>query len=849
MGYPVQAFLLGRDAPTGGPGSALRYCAGLLVLAAAYLALAKFGLALASINPSTSPIWPPTGFALAAALLWGSRVWPAIFAGALIANATTAGSLVTSLAIAGGNTLEAVVGALVIARWSGGRATFDTPSGVGRFALVVAGIATPISATIGVVSLALAGFADRTALAPIWLTWWLGDLCGALIVAPAVVLWVDQGLQAFTSDRLRASARILGTTCLIGLIALSPILPQTPYRSALAFLAILPLFWAALYRGQRDTATVALALSAFAVWGTVRNGGPFSGLSLNETFLLLLAFMMSISIPSLALAAEVSTRKQAERELRATKLELDQRDERRSRALREAQTALERTETNYRLLVDSVREYAIFMLDPEGHVASWNPGAARIKGYEADEVIGEHFSRFYTKDDRTGGEPMRQLALAAAEGKVEIEGIRVRKDSSEFYSIGTISAVRDESGTLIGYAKVVRDITGRRESQRQLAATREQLLHTQKMEAIGKLTGGIAHDFNNLLMIVSGQAQLLRMKISDPKFVKAVDAIRIAAKRGETLTRQLLTFARRQKLSPVVLDPRGRVEAVRDMLSRSLRENIILVCEVPDDSWPIQVDEAELELALVNVVMNARDAMAEGGTIRVRARNVTLTKTESVEGLEGDFVALSVEDTGNGIAPDLLPKIFEPFFTTKAVDKGTGLGLSQVYGFAHQSGGAVSAKSELGKGTTVTIYLPRSEKAPVQPRAEAPPAAKPVRGTVLIVEDNAEVMEATASMLEEMGYSVARATNADGALMRLDEDPDVTIVFSDIVMPGAMNGLSLAEEVRERFPHIGVLLTSGYSDLADDASTRFSILRKPFEFAALDAALRAAMKGVPAEAF
>ena len=284
----------------------------------------------------------------------------------------------------------------------------------------------------------------------------------------------------------------------------------------------------------------------------------------------------------------------------------------------------------------------------------------------------------------------------------------MRKDGSRFYASVVMDAIRNDAGELIGFAKLTRDITAQHEAQIALEQTREQLAQAQKMEALGQLTGGIAHDFNNLLMIVSGYAQILQRRLSEPKDMQAVEAIRAAANRGERLTRQLLTFSRRQQLMPVVVDLRQRIDAVRDMLAPSLRGNIELICDIEDKIWPVEVDLGELELALVNIAVNARDAMPDGGTITLSARNVVLKPGSAAGALEGDFVALAIIDTGTGMPPDVLQRVFEPFFTTKPVGKGTGLGLSQVHGFANQSGGAVTVSSELGRGTVVTIYLPRS---------------------------------------------------------------------------------------------------------------------------------------------
>jgi PAS domain S-box-containing protein len=957
-----------------------RYIAALLAVALAYLLLAKLGLRLASINPSASPIWAPTGVALAAVLLRGARIWPAILFGAFTANATTAGTLETSTIIAIGNTLEAIVGGYLITRWSGGRDTFTSPARVAKFAVICAGIPTMLSASIGVTTLCVAGLADWAHFVPIWITWWLGDVAGALVVTPVIVLWAGTRWRSIGGREARDMAAVLACALIVGSVAFSPLLPLSEYTSPLGFLAILPLVWAALRRGPRETATVGLILAVFAIWATIAQAGPFGQIGLNESFLLLLTFMLSVSVPSLALSADVEMRRRSEDDLRRTQVELDKRVKDRTAALAErtaalaertaalsertaaladaniqlseaqrlanlgswswdvaqnriswsdqlyniygltlgefhgtfadfidfvhpddraqvktsmaralksgrnfsheerivrkdgsirhlhsvgevirdrdgaavrmlgvcldvterkqAESALRESEQNVRMLLAGVRDYAIYMLDLDGHVRSWNVGAAQIKGYSAEEIVGQHFRTFYTAEDRAEGVPERALAIAAREGKYEAEGWRVRKDGSRFYASNLIECIRNDAGELAGFAKITRDITAQREAQIALDETREQLAQAQKMEALGQLTGGIAHDFNNLLMIVSGYAQILQRSLSEPKQTQAVKAIRAAASRGEKLTRQLLTFSRRQQLMPVVVDLRSRIDAVRDMLAPSLRGNIELVVDVEDKIWPVEIDLGELELALVNIAVNARDAMPDGGTITLQARNVVLTPGTAAGSLEGDFVSLAIIDTGTGIPPDVLQRVFEPFYTTKPVGKGTGLGLSQVHGFANQSGGAVTVASQPGRGTVVTVYLPRAgAEAPAESGAGPVGASGQVQGTVLVVEDSRDVADVTSALLEQLGYRVVRAENAAEALRHLQQGIEFDLLFSDIVMPGAMDGLGLAQVCREQFPDLPVLLTSGFSDAAQAADGYFDILRKPFELSALEHAI------------
>jgi PAS domain S-box-containing protein len=509
---------------------------------------------------------------------------------------------------------------------------------------------------------------------------------------------------------------------------------------------------------------------------------------------------------------------------------------------KQAERALQDTEQNYRLLLRGARDYAIYMLDVDGRVRSWNDAAQRLKGYTADEIVGRHFRIFLPEEVRSDDMADEALVTAAREGQFEAQGWLVRKDGSRFYASIVMDAIRNDADELIGFAKLTRDVTTQHEAQIALEQAREQVAQAQKMEALGQLTGGIAHDFNNLLMIVSGYAQILQSRLTAPKDMQAVEAIRAAANRGERLTRQLLAFSRRQQLMPVTVDLRQRVDVVRDMLAPSLRGNIELICDIEDKIWPVEVDLGELELALVNIAVNARDAMPDGGTITLSARNVVLKPGSAAGALEGEFVALAIIDTGSGMPPEVLQRVFEPFYTTKPVGKGTGLGLSQVHGFANQSGGEVTLSSEPGRGTVVTIYLPRSANTESADAGEAAFSnGDPAQGTVLVVEDSRDVAEVTSSLLEQLGYRVVRAENAAEALRHLQQGIGVDLLFSDIVMPGAINGLGLAQICRERFPDIPVLLTSGFSDAAQAADGRFDILRKPFELAALERAIEAAL--------
>jgi PAS domain S-box-containing protein len=486
-------------------------------------------------------------------------------------------------------------------------------------------------------------------------------------------------------------------------------------------------------------------------------------------------------------------------------------------------------ERRFQLLVEAVTDCAIYMLDPEGYIVSWNSGAERLKRYAADEIIGQHFSVLYNDEDRLAGMPTRALQAAKQHGKWQADGWRKRKDGSLFWANEVIDAVRDEQGVLIGFAEVTRDITEQHQAQEALDKSQEQLGYLKKMEALGRLTGSIAHNFNNLLMIVSGHAQTVRRLVkNDAKGLRAVDAIEIAAKRGASLTRHMLGFSGRRQLNPETADLKSLVEGFGWLLN-SLIVNIQLTVRIPEDVWPVEIDSSELELALVNMILNSREAMPQGGSITITAENVHLPEPESPKHLTGDFVALRIADTGSGIPPEVLPKIFDPFFTTKESNKSAGLGLSQVYGFAMQSRGAVGAKSQAGKGAEITMFLPRTIAAPISARSgEDSELASGAGGMVLIVEDDADVADVTASLIDQLGYKYRLATDAEDALQMLAHGEKFDLVFSDVAMPGAMDGFGLAHALRRRYPEVPILLASGLTTPNEAADEGILLLRKPY---------------------
>jgi PAS domain S-box-containing protein len=507
---------------------------------------------------------------------------------------------------------------------------------------------------------------------------------------------------------------------------------------------------------------------------------------------------------------------------------------------------------------DSLREQALFqaifnhladavlVLDGANTIMLCSPAVTRVFGYAPEELIGKPMSALYANAE----EYQRVRTLKAhlreqTEGNGEPLVVRFhRKSGEEFPAEVVISVLRDQQGLFIGFVLLNRDIS-------QQVVQDEALRKSQRMEAIGQLTGGIAHDFNNLLTIITGNHELLEMELADPEQKDLLARANNAALMGARLTSRLLTFARRRRLEPVVLDLNEQVLGMAELLRRTLGETIALGTLLAPRLWSTRADPSEIENAVLNLAINARDAMPAGGKLVIETRNAVLdeaTLASEVGVAPGDYVRLAVSDTGVGMPPAVLARVFEPFFSTKGPGKGTGLGLSVIYGFVKQSGGHVTIYSEEGKGTTVNLYLPRSYGDGGREAAERPQeaAATSTGEIILLVEDNAEVRSVTARRLNNLGYRVIEADSAAAAIQRLGAGRGIALVFSDVVMPGGMSGFDLARWVREHAPTVPVLLTSGFAeDIARAGETPLpdvEVLRKPYSGADLARALRRSLE-------
>ena len=505
---------------------------------------------------------------------------------------------------------------------------------------------------------------------------------------------------------------------------------------------------------------------------------------------------------------------------------------------------INKSEAQFRLLVRGVTDYALYMLDPDGVVSSWNLGAQRIKGYRPEEIVGRHFSTFYTEEDRASGMPEHGLGVARREGRFETEGWRVRKDGSRFRAHVVIDAIPDEDGHVVGFAKITRDITERLEAQQALEQAREALFQSQKLEAIGQLTGGIAHDFNNLLMAVLGSLELAQKRLpDDPQINRLIGNAIQGARRGASLTQRMLAFARRQELKREAIDVAALALGLEDMLNQSLGPLFTLSIEMAPRLPAVESDPAQLESALVNVIINARDAMPHGGMITLIAA-CERVGPGAPDLAPGDYVRLAVIDQGEGMSEETLARAAEPFFTTKGVGKGTGLGLAMIHGLTTQSGGTLRLRSRLGVGSEVELWLPVATrdlaKNPIDTLTATGASSRPLK--ILAVDDDELVLLNTVAMLEDLGHTVIQATSGHDALLALAETETLDLLITDHAMP-KMTGVQLARKVAAVRPSLPIVLATGYAEPPSGEGAGLVRLDKPFGQKQLSDAIEQVLKG------
>src|SRR5437867_3431955 len=839
----------------------------MVILASVYFVTAKLGLSMAFVHPSATAVWPPTGIALAAFLVLGYRVWPGIVLGAFLANLTTAGSVVTTIGIATGNTLEGLAGGYLVNRFAHGSRTFEHPQDVFKFAALAAMVSTTVSATFGVTSLALGGYANWADYGRIWLTWWLGDAGGALIVTPVLLLWSQNARLRLTLAQVKEAGLLLVTLLLAGQAVFGGVFPITTNIYPLAFLCVPILVWTAFRLSPRETATATLLLSGIAIWGTLHGFGPFVRDAQNESLLLLQAFLGVSAMIAMTLAAAVLERKGVEDALRDAQEELEQRVQERTTALRSAVDLLkkevqEHTQTEKGLRESQERLRSAFgsaaigmaLVAPDGRWLQVNRSLCEIVGYSEQELLAATFQAITHPDDLEADlEYVRQM-LAGEIQTYQMEKRYCQKLGQIIWILLSVSLVRDEQEIPLYFISQIQDITERKLAEEALQKSESQLRQAQKVESIGQLAGGIAHDFNNLLTVINSYSDMLLSEIHDHSPLHhGLAEIKEAGQRAATLTQQLLAFSGQQILKPKVLDLNAVVQNIMKLVRRLIDEDINLsICPTPN-LGRVKVDPGQIEQVIINLAVNARDAMPQGGQLRIETTNVELDGPSSGNQSAmppGPYVMLAVSDTGCGMDAGTQARIFEPFFTTKAVGKGTGLGLSTVYGIVEQSSGHIDVSSKVGKGSTFRIYLPRVEDE-VEPTEPVPTYPEVLRGTetILLVEDDETIRAVGQTILQMHGYTILQARDAKEAIHLAEKHQGpIHLLFTDVVMPG-LSGPELAECLTSIRPDTKVLYTSGYTDKVRTQHNLMGLsnafLQKPFTPETLTRKVREVLDSVP----
>jgi PAS domain S-box-containing protein len=751
----------------------LSYGVRVALLAATYVLAGRIGFIVSAINPIVSSVWPPSGVALAAMLLMGRRYWPGITIGAFILNLSGTAEPFAAIAIAGGNTLEALVGASLLTSVAGFRLSLERLRDV--LALVVFGAiaSPPLSATVGVAVLALTTGAGGVPYWAIWTTWFSGDAIGIVLVTPLILAWsVGPPVRPSFREIVEASAlSILLVASAIGL-----------WEAPISYVyAIFPLtIWAALRFGPRGAVTSALVVSVIAVGFTLKGVGPFAGSTAVNNLFRLQTFIGVLALTNLIIAAVIAERRAAE-------------------------SALRRSRQQHQDIVHYA-SVGVLQTDPEGTILLANPALARILGYQnPEDLIGLHMATDVYWDSAQRGSIIRRFDALGGGDAVEVQW--KRKDGTPIWVDVHGRSVRDGAAPYLeGF---IYDLTSRKELE-------SQFRQAQKMEAVGRLAGGVAHDFNNLLTVIASCTDFV---LDDPTLSDEhrddLREVKKATDRATALTRQMLAFGRTQVLRPSTIDMNDRVADLLPMLKRLFEATIEIRMEPAADLWAVRADPGQIEQVLLNLAINSRDAMPNGGTLTFATENsVVLSETAGLgvySVMPGEYVLLRVRDTGFGMNEDTQRKIFEPFFTTKEVGKGTGLGLATAYGIVKQSGGYIRVRTALGQGTEFLIYLPRTDALPEKIAPSERVADRPSFGTVLIAEDQDAVRNTLQRILTADGYTVLTAANGAEALeLFAARKDDIDLLLSDLVMPG-MDGRELGRQCTLLRGTLKVIYMSGYT--------------------------------------
>jgi PAS domain S-box-containing protein len=795
-----------------------------LLIAIAYFLAGKAGLAVAFVNSSVSAVWAASGVALEVLLILGNRMWVGIFVGAFFVNVTATGSAATSLGIAAGNTLAAIIGATFARRFAGFPQTFHRAYRVFRFVLLACIGASIVAATVGTTSLVAGGFVGETEFLPVWLTWWLGDAAGAILVAPLVLLWTIPRRREPSRGQRVELALLLCSVGIVGWLAFF----ATIYP--IGFLCLAVCAWAAFRFGPREAATVACALSGIAVWGTLSGRGAFAPYSYVESLWLLQAFMAFCAVIGLVLAAAVSERTIAQERVEHLNRHLEARVRERTHALT---AALDRVTLSENRLAEA--QYVAQIGSWEWVIAddseSWSAELYRICGFEPNS-IHPHFDTFIQllhPDDRpVVTDTVRRALQDHQPFAFEMRIVRPDKQVRTLEARGRV--IVDDVGHVVRMVGTAQDISERKRLE-------DELRQAQKLEAVGRLAGGVAHDFNNLLTAISGYAELVLTQVGKgAPIAHDVQEIRKAAHAAATLTRQLLAFSRRQPVRLLPVDLSAVIANVEPMLRRTLGEDVGIEIRVGDGLPCVKADPVQLQQVLINLAVNARDAMSTGGTLTIETAHVTGVEHAGSLGPSNEqqrYVRLVVRDTGCGMDAETKARIFEPFFTTKDDGIGTGLGLATVYAIVQHLTGHIEVESVVGHGTTFTLWFPATtETAEVLDAGSLRLVENHVgTETVLLAEDDPAVRVFAARVLRQHGYEVhAASTAADAVAFWRGSQRPFDLLLTDVVLPD-MTGVSLVARLRTEQKQTRVLYMSGYSKDAvarQGVCERQQLLEKPF---------------------
>ena len=776
----------------------LRYVAQISVLAALYFVVAKLSL-LAAIPPGyATSVWPPSGIALAAILLYRPRIWPGVWIGAALVNLTVQSSVLAAVMIGSGNAIEALVGAALVKRLIGVPRQFQRGEDVFKFVVVAAG-ASIIAATIGTLAVATVSGLPPAGITAVWWTWWQGDTTGMIVVTPLILVWTVAPAIAWTARRKREVIGFGIVLVLVGYVAFGTDL-TSPIFSPLLLLLTLPLVnWAALRFDQREVVVTIAILCAMAIGFTVAGRGPLASSSVDASLLQLLVFISAVAMTGLSISAVANERRRAMVALRESRDELERRVIERTLELR-------RSEETFRLLVEGIQDYAIFMLDQDGKIVSWNKGAERIEGYAANEIIGQHISRFFPADAIESNRPQQELALAKAQGRCEVEGWRLRKDGTRFWANVVITALYDAAGQFRGFAKVTRDMT----ELKRIESLEQRERQTNEFLAM------LGHELRNPLAPIRNALSLMGMQSAD-------DSTREWSR--NVIDRQVTQLTRLvDDLLDVARITSGRIElkkehvelnaavvrAVDSCKSAAESRQQILDVQTSKEHLLVDGDLIRLSQIVINHQNNAIKYTPDGGRITVSVAR------------DGDWAVLRVKDTGAGIHAELLPRVFDLFVqgerSLARTEGGLGIGLTIVRKLVDLHGGTVSARSDgLGKGSEFIVLLPAlSQKQSVgeSPTTWQPGSARTKR-RVLIVDDNHDLAETAKVLLIASGHDVRTAYDGVSAVATANEfDPEVVLL--DIGLPG-MSGYEVAKRLRASEQRRSMLLVAltGYGQDAD----------------------------------